>query len=153
MNKKLNPYRHFYLYAKNHYRKSDDIVEDLKKIQKDYCGCTSHIRDIILILHSEVYKHIKFEGHFLDFLNDIHPENVWRVGYDYGVKDEKTGIIKRDIVLYDFHLAVIYKFLSILMLSETSNIEGSLGEADPKILPLSEVTKERIEREKKEAKK
>ena len=33
-----NPYSHFYLYAKNWYKISDDIIDDLKSIVVSYTG-------------------------------------------------------------------------------------------------------------------
>jgi hypothetical protein len=71
--KKTNPYSHFYLYAKNWYRKSDDVIFDLKNILSNYTGVDFKYlseRDVRVILleisKKEIieYKTFPFE-HFI----------------------------------------------------------------------------------------
>jgi hypothetical protein len=52
MNKEVNPYTHYYLYAKGWYA-CGDILEDLKKIQENYTGISSKYlteRDVYQVL-------------------------------------------------------------------------------------------------------
>jgi len=41
--------KHYYLYAKGWYQKSDDIVKDLLTIHEEWCGCDLDIGDVGLI--------------------------------------------------------------------------------------------------------
>lgn len=59
---KLNPYRHYYLYAKGWYKKSKNIINDLKKIQSNYSGVAPEyltIDDIITVINEIIYPIIK----------------------------------------------------------------------------------------------
>ncbi len=153
---KFNAKRHYYLYAKNHYKRSESIIKDLQKIQADYCECESEdVRpnDIILVLCNEVKKHIKYESQFLDFIEALHPERTWKVGYIHKDSNYFKKVINPHIKFpkqynkpYDYNVAVISKFLSILCLTEVSNIDGKLGEPTTEILPLNSPEKYKKEK-------
>jgi hypothetical protein len=116
-----------YLYAKYHYQRSNDIMQDLRKIYAIRNGINvEHMqnRDIILCLLHLTFKHMNNEHKFLSFISDINPNNTWKVGYRYDGK-------------YDFYYAVASKCLSILSTTLVSDIENGLDEPDPNVLPLN----------------
>jgi hypothetical protein len=117
-----NPNRHFYLYAKNHYQ-IDDVFHDMKVIQGNYCGMPPQYisdRDILNKLLSLAYLHI--------------------------VVDEGSGF--QQFVSFTLKFAgqpdirwKIQACLSVLMTAEVKDIYYELGEPDPGILPLSSAPK------------
>jgi len=69
--KELNDVRHLYLYAKGYYKKSDNIINDLKVI----CGRITgkypehvDVYNIIYWLTKEAYKHIINYDQFFNFI-------------------------------------------------------------------------------------
>jgi hypothetical protein len=118
---------HVYLYAKNWYKSSSDIFDDLKKIYSIRNGIEKQYMSKRCVLENLLHLVTKFvianERMFQEFISDIDPKNVWRV--NYAPKDE-----------YDFEYAVAHKCLSVLALTKVEDIEGGLDEPDPKILPL-----------------
>lgn len=116
MNQKLNHHRHFYLYAKDWYQRTD-IIKDLIKLQANYCGTEEqylHENNVKSHLIDLVYKHIKNEHQFISFISDIN--NPF-----YFINTKGNGIIKA--------------CLKILANTEVKDIEDSLGEPDYTILP------------------
>ena len=120
----INPYSHFYLYAKGHYKKGDKI-EDLKKIQSSFCGVdhrylTEH--DLMQILIPLAYKHIsQNESLFYNLLSYIDPNSL-------------INMYSKDN--YNFQNGLINGILSTLRWIHPKDIEGELAEADKNILPL-----------------
>lgn len=116
----LNPKRHFYLYAKGHYHRSDDMKFDLACIVKAYAGVDyASMEDILTLLNSEVYPQVaKNENTFWAFWKGCAPR------YEF----------------VEYHRRVMVKMLSILAMVATLDDEGNtilnLGEPDPNILPL-----------------
>ena len=112
-----DPARHYYLYAKNHY-KEGNIDLDLRKIQSHYCAVpieSLSIRDVNIILQRLACIHIQNEGDFNRFMD------YWR---DY-------------INCSSFEISVAKACLMMLCLTRVKEIPFPLGEADPSILPLS----------------
>ena len=141
---------HVYLYAKHWYKRDPDIFVDLKKIYSLRNGIdveyinNRHVLGCLLNLTVEHLCNNKGMGPqraVIDFISNIDPKNTWKVGYrpvdfytPYG-QDENplTKVMK-----YDFEYAVAYKCLSVLSLTEVSDIPKGLDEADPTILPLAD---------------
>lgn len=131
----------FILYAKGHYktRTVDGTVwGDLKRIQSEWSGIgeehisTNDIITSLIILTEEVVPKISL----LNFLIDITPEHFW----EFSTEQE-----------YSLYLAIVYKCLSLIRFIRVIDKNGNniieLGEANPKILPLSKQT---IDRRKNE---
>lgn len=98
---------HVVLYAKGWYSKTNDVIEDLKKILEldDYTPFTE--ADIVSIL-TNCYNRC-FNIDLRDFINEIHPFNCWKSGYytnQYMLKDNES------LPEYDMYNAVVYKILS-----------------------------------------
>jgi len=129
MENELNFDRHYYLYAKGHY-KTTEFVRDLKIITGSRCGIDPKfetLRDICSILLSLVMPQVvKSEHHFKEFMQDINPAKRWMWGERK--KDAYTG--------EECMGAVVHKCLSVLALTEVKDIPFELGKADPKVLPL-----------------
>ena len=118
-------YSHYYLYAKNHYKKTD-LIEDLKKVHGftfEHDAELTEIRDIISVLLKLVYHHFfssDADGTpqglyaFEEFVQDISPEGNWRVGYD-----------KKKPYVYEE--AIIRKCLSMLRMLKVKEIHQSTG--------------------------
>lgn len=137
--KELEPDRHFYLYAKNHYKQTD-LLEDLKKIAGHYYLLEpKHIKaaDLSKILLGITRKYIiKSEFSFIDFFDRLRPE---RDEWFYQMQG-------KDAPKFDYHFAVIRACLNILQMVKVRDLrpDGSyetlinLGEADENLLPFSE---------------
>jgi len=143
MENELNFDRHYYLYAKHHY-KTSDFITDLKIITGKRCGISPDdigMNDVLSILLSLIYPYVmKFsEYSFKLFICDINPAKFWM--WDIG--KNKTSYTGEECML-----ALAHKCCSILALTEVVKIPFELGEADPSILPLSECVLERLEKEK-----
>jgi hypothetical protein len=126
--------RHFYLYAKNHY-KTGDIIEDHKIILGKYCAIEpKHIRelDIIRILSVAAFRHIK-EREFYEFIEEIDPNHWW-----YKMKPDMK---------YNFYEKVITRLSVIIGATRVFDKNGdmimNLGEADYTILPKPKHIEER----------
>lgn len=137
---KMNEYRHFFLYAKYHYEETD-VLEDMKKIQANWSGCEPediYPSDIISVLSKLAYKYIiKHEYLFNEFIKNIDPDkDIWWT--------KKTDDRPQ-------YMRTIEACLSVLRFRSVDEIEGSLGEADPNILPLSEGALERMKERELEA--
>jgi hypothetical protein len=123
----INPNTHIYLYAKGHYQKTDNVIDDLKLIISNRNKIPiEHISKIyvINILLKITYFHIsnKFNSIslFSDFVISLAPENHWKIS------SKKLEI----------HEAIIYKCLSILRSVKVVDMPDTLGNPDPDILPL-----------------
>ena len=117
-----NPNRHFYLYAKNHYQ-IDDVFYDMKVIQGNYCGMPPQYvsdRDILNRLLSLVYLHVVID-------RDSGLQQFVSFTSKFGANDDLRWKIQT--------------CLSVLMTAEVKDIYYELGEPDPGILPLSSAPK------------
>lgn len=124
---KLNPYRHYFLYAKNHYKR-DNVFEDLKKIQCDYVGCdlgASITKADIIRVTSRAIQPILMKRYadpvekYQEFLFEYGKVYVGHLQYE-------------ECSLPD---AMILANLGIMMSSTIDEIDGSLGKADLNLLP------------------
>lgn len=137
--------RHYYLYAKLHYEKSDNLIEDLKKIQAATFGYDIEYVNVADIMHSLltlVYKHY-FAGVPED--DSIHPNEMWFIEFVNDIQPERDWLFRQVHKKWTFETAVCAKCLSMLMMTKVRDgdkIILNLGEADPKILPLHVVKKQ-----------
>jgi len=118
---KLNPYRHFYLYAKLHYKRTN-VITDLKAIVADYCGFykeDASTNDVIRMLLKITSHHINNSDKFLRFMDEL----VSRINFPFKIYDSPIEYI-------------IDECLSILQGIKVIDIQGELGTADKNILPL-----------------
>jgi len=137
---KTSTYTHYYLYAKNWYEKSGNLIEDLKKVHGytfDYDPDFADVDDIVHTLLKLVWYHCldkdtatsgpRCEDAFQELINDIAQGQNWKVGYD-----PKTP--------YVYEEAVIRKCLSMLRLLAVKDKEGRdilfLDPPSEKVLPL-----------------
>lgn len=152
----MNQDRHFYLYAKHHYKRTD-IVSDLSVIYKlVYLWPEEEkvpIDNLIGVIKRLAYPHIKNSDYiFNSLIEDIMPENSWRVGYE---NKQNRILFNSDVVKefpeYDVKMALLHKFMSILANTLVKDIPFELGEADDSILPLSDNLKKWRDTQKQNA--
>jgi hypothetical protein len=116
---------HIYLYAKYWYKATDDRVKDLQTIIKNCEGLELNKMETIKIVYNMALDHIvNKENKITEFIDDISPENSWKVGYKH--KDNH----------YDFWIAILYKSLSVLRLQSKSDIDIELGSPKPEIFDI-----------------
>lgn len=125
-----------YLYAKGWY-KTTDMVKDLQQIYSMRNGIDAEyirISDIIHCMATLVYKHLSKDPNsgkhnFVDLIFDFGPD-----GWSFRSRRYEGE--------YDYYKQVISKFLSILSLTEISEVP-ELKEHQPSenVLPLSENAK------------
>lgn len=136
----LNNHRHFYLYAKGHY-KTTETLTDLKVIQGHWAGIDpEHLtkRDVAHMLLEIARPHIiKNELSFRDFVKYLDPAYLWSF----------PAFVKEVGENYDYQGAIIHCCLSFLQGARVDEIDGELGEPDPQILPISEARLKRLEEE------
>ena len=130
------------LYAKGWYKKSNDIIEDLKKCLNadDYCPCDRGDVCNILISNLSQTPWLMRNGisyYINDLLSGINPKTCWKIGYYtknnapcYKPEENET------YPEYDFQTAIIYYYLSILRFMEMKDL-GGLPKPSKKVLPLS----------------
>ena len=126
----LHPKRHFYLYAKGHYERSNDLIHDLKQIAAAYCGMSpKHYRDkdLIILMGKEVFQYIKNENVFIDMLDELSPDSNRTLMFLNG----EPYMIRL--------MSQFIKFLNLARIRDGDHVIINLGEADPDILPLSVV--------------
>lgn len=127
---KLNPKRHFYLYAKGHYERGD-MIADLKKIACAYCGQDYINEDgLIILIGSEAYKYVN-ENNFVEIFREAHPGSI-----------RSTIFLNRE---GSYAVRILGQLLYLLRHTDVKKKDAgrewqwiiNLGEADPEILPLS----------------
>jgi hypothetical protein len=129
--------RHFYLYAKHWYRRSDDLMADLHKIHASVM-LYGPVHDDCLVeyLVNLVAKYIiKSEYRFTNFVNDIHPLNSWKIG-----SPPEHGPFSPSKELHNVRVA--RKCLSVMRTLSVDEIGFELGEPDPSVLPLKPVAED-----------
>jgi hypothetical protein len=122
------------LYAKHWYKRTD-VIEDLKLLIKDRSGIDPkylNARDIMENLINLVWLSISKSGNpshfFRDFVFDTAlPLEWYKQYYNDGTEEEETQ-----------ELITIKKCLSVLAITNVSDIDGELGEPDYTILPKPE---------------
>ena len=102
---------HFILYCKGWYEITDNKFEDLKKILQldDFIPSTES--DVLSIVLNRYEKDFKDRLRLIDFITDLHPKNVWKIGYytkgnNNWIKDNEK------LSEYDYYTAVLYKIMS-----------------------------------------
>lgn len=121
----MQQFRHFYLYAKNHYKRTDTI-SDLKHILAHECALDERyvdIRDIFELLLRLVSHHIQGEFQFADLVMRL------------------MGNLRIPILCPQNDTERLNYLLSFLantkVVKENGEIIMELGKADPKVLPLN----------------
>jgi hypothetical protein len=125
---KQNDIRHLYLYAKGWYRRSDNIIDDLKVIVgKIICVYPEHVDvgNILYWLTKEIYKQTNSYDKFFNLISAFFPEN------SYLYKDEQ-------MMCNDGIDITIRKCLSIMSLTSIDKIDILLGKPDKELLPLTD---------------
>jgi hypothetical protein len=132
---KLGEERHIYLYAKNHYKRTD-VVEDLKilvghitGIEAKHISVDNAVYWCLKLAHKAMQSESRpFFEMFYDFILDVSPGKCWKIGYY--TKD----------CPYVYERAIAHKCLSILTMVSVKDNYGNiildLGKADANILPL-----------------
>lgn len=111
-----NPNRHFYLYAKNHYQQ-DDYLEDLRTIMANYSNIQRELvqdRYIVEKLLRLVYLHIGHQQQFVKFVSSF---------FEVPTNSMLRAVVKASLV--------------VLMFTEVKDIYYELGEPDPAVLPVT----------------
>ena len=112
MKTKVFPLSHLVLYAKNWYKRSDNIWNDLLEILKlDNYSPFTH-SDVYVIILSR-FNEFEHRGSTLpEVLRSIHPDSCWKVGYYTNKADWVKG--HGEFPAYDMPTAFIYHVLSTL---------------------------------------
>jgi len=142
--KRLNPFRHFILYAKGHYHQSghiyEDVLSDLKHVAAAYTGMyAEHVSetDVMTLLGMATYPYITDWARFQNFLERLDPDSFLNqmlkkscFGEDYGFRKALVGA----------YLMILYG----LEIRENGDVipGRDLGEPDPSILPLAKPEEE-----------
>ncbi len=133
---------HVILYAKHWYKRSDDIIEDLKKcLSSNYMPDNKYNIFIILTrVVSQIPWMMRHGIHYYTFnlLEAISPNECWKYGY---YTTDHVGWIhnsedKSKLKPYDYQMAVIYYYLSTLCCMEIKELGGELPKPDENILPI-----------------
>ena len=130
----LHPKRHFYLYAKGHYERSDDMIADLKKIAHAYCGNEVGEDGLLILVGSEAYEHIN-DHNFVEMLRDASPNSLRSSMYKLTEEPYAVRIMHQ--------LLKILHFVSVQEKDAYGELQWivNLGEADPEVLPISKSEK------------
>jgi hypothetical protein len=133
----LNPYRHFYLYAKGHYKKSDNLIADMRALMKDYTGNSLSdnqvVEGVITILREEIIQHMSS----YDFSNLL-----IRICDSWRYPDPPKDFISTKELYPLIGTRIIYEYLCILVrvpVVDENQAFMNLGEADPTILPTKKM--------------
>jgi len=117
--------RHLYLYAKYYYKKSDNVIEDLKKVFKPLVGPGIDRQGVLYWLCKEVHKYLDCCDTFIDFISPmLTPDHVMCTLF-------KTEKRTTEEIFID-------KCLSLLRFQPNNKIRVLLGEPDPNVLPVKD---------------
>jgi len=128
--------KHVALYAKHHYERSVDVWEDVKKCLEADDYMPSNKIDILNIIIRNVtpLHHQKPTELIMELVEGISPHNCWKYGFYH---NQCTWVKEcKEYPDYDYKTAVLYFYLSTLMGSTITELDG-LPEADKKVLPYS----------------
>lgn len=118
--------RHFYLYAKHWYKKSDSIFEDLKILLANYYDVESNFFDFQDVASFLLSIIIKYKDHIFLFENSI----------IYGLSSLRSQDNIKDFK--DFYLKNMLSVIANIPKTKILEIEkGILGEPDENILELN----------------
>lgn len=125
---KFNEFSHIYRYAKGWYKKTENKMEDLKKVL-NHAYYDPEDSDVINIISTLAFKHIQKSGNpeyrFGKLIEDLNPDSFFN---------------KRFFSELSFQDRLISSCLSIIGLCHKDEIDGELAEPNENILPLSEST-------------
>jgi len=124
---------HIILYAKYHYKRSDNVISDLQEIIYRCGGIKFHKGDLIRILVNIVTPYVDVNQLF-DVIYDISPDGCWKWNDNFGWNENAKPH------QYDFWNSVARKCLSILSLLELTEIKGNINieKATKEIFDLKE---------------
>jgi len=145
----FNRTKHIYLYAKYHYKRTNDPVADVQTIIKN-CGGQEFSRlDVIKIVFHIALKHLtddtsdgSSDSKFESFILNVDPDGTWKVGYYHN--KYHSGEFKDRV--YDYWEAVFYASLSVIYMTNIADAERLSdfnfgdGNATEKVFELSEST-------------
>jgi len=134
MAEELNRHRHFYLYAKGHYKRGRTHAEELmnlKVLAAEYCGMLpEHVtdQDVRRILSRLTFQHIRGDHSFSELLEDIGPKSF------------RNNLFAEQGFPYDYYGVLIQRLLVILSTCKVRDAKGwlsgmNLGEPDFGLLP------------------
>lgn len=110
---------HLALYSKGFYKKSDDIISDLRKcfMADNYAGDVMDITDMCYVALSQFQKIDKRECRdLISYTDGISPANCYRNGY-YTKQNIRNSFRKIDadkLPDYDIRIAVLYYVISTI---------------------------------------
>lgn len=134
--------KHFALFAKGHYAWPKENTEHNEKMwdcvksalcADDYQPQTKE--DIINILISNIAQYGKKNkvDDAMDFVNAIHPQNCYKIGYFTTDFFLARGYVKR--IKYDYMTAVLYYYISKVRFMQKKNF-GKLPKPDARVLTV-----------------
>ena len=127
----MNFDRHFYLYAKGHYKiKKNDTMRVLQILVAERCGLDIEyvdIKNITNILFGLAVVYLKDARTIGEFVYDLLPSNWWK----YGPRAVTTTVTENSMIE-----ALCFKCLSVLRLQTVADIPFELGSADAGIQKL-----------------
>jgi hypothetical protein len=131
--------KHLALYTKNHYERSGDVWEDVKKclIADEYTPFNKN--DILHIVIRNVVPLFKYNDlvyYTIVLVDGISPYDCWKYGYFHKLCSWAKDSDK--LPSYDYETAILYFFLSTLQGSTVEELNG-LPEADSNVLPLNKI--------------
>ena len=117
----------YFLYAKGWYDKTD-WKKDLTTIHSKWCGCLieeheiGYVYDRLIHLICDIFKaNNRYGINFIDFINELAPNNCWKTG-----ANEKV---------YSYHEAVIKKCLSVMRFVDVENLsEDDISDILPRYI-------------------
>lgn len=130
--------QHVALYAKNWYKISDDIIEDLANCIEADGYNTFNKNDVISILLSKIIpiSNLDKVAYVKDILFNVRERNINKYGY-WTVGNSSDSYIK-STKIYDEDLAIVYYLLSALRLTNIEDL-GELIKPDDKVLPINNI--------------
>jgi hypothetical protein len=136
---------HVALYAKGHYKRSNNIWADLQKCftADDFSGEFFDKYDSVhlLCIHAERIPYHGSNPKAIQLINDIAPENCWKRGYY--TKDAKW-VKEENLPEYDYWEAVARFYLSEIAGALLTDLGGSLPNPNPNVLPLAKYDNETV---------
>ena len=142
-------YNHIYLYAKSHYRQSDNVVRDVAIILAERSAMdveyyerdplSNIVQHLLPLAYDAITRTANPPYFFQEFIANISPEGNWKCGGPLTHNIFGKPIVGR--VPEDYATRVLRAILSILsgvrVIGENGETLIELGEADRTILPLT----------------
>lgn len=124
----LDEYRHFILYAKGHYARSSNCMDDLRTIQADYSGVrTEYLSDgMVYSMISDIFLKYCPQRRVAEIFDEMFR---WL-----------RSVSRKDMV------QLMLGKLSVVPVMKDGEKILHLGDPDPQVLPLSEAAEEHQKR-------